>query len=114
MRGKILRDTGKLKTNNSVAEEDLMTKLRKRKENKEQETVPNRPLLYSERKDGVLLEGNPRTDQWDIAQAAHDYIARTKIAKRDQYDKSKVEAAKAEAAAKAAALKGQGEPGGGT
>lgn len=108
----MIRNTGKIITNNSVAKDDLMTILRRRKEQKEHEDIPNRPLLYSERKDGVIIEGNPRTDQWDVAQAAHDYIARTKLARRDAFDKSKAEAAKAEATAKAAAMKGEGGPGG--
>lgn len=108
----MIRNTGKITTNNSVAKDDLMTILRRRKEHKEHEDIPNRPLLYSERKDGVIIEGNPRTDQWDVAQAAHDYIARTKLARRDAFDKVKAETAKAEAAAKAAAMKGEGGPGG--
>lgn len=108
----MIRNTGKITTNNSVAKDDLMTILRRRKEQKEHEDIPNRPLLYSERKDGVIIEGNPRADQWDVAQAAHDYIARTKLARRDAFDKGKAEAAKAEAAAKAAAMKGEGGPGG--
>lgn len=33
------------------------------------------PMIYTERKDGVLPEYNIRTDKWDIAQQAMDTIA---------------------------------------
>ncbi|QCS36823.1 hypothetical protein [Tortoise microvirus 11] len=77
-----------LKINNSEVGDDLMTKLRRRTEDNKDMNTPGRPLLYTERKHGVIPEGNPRTDRWDIAQEATDYIARSKAARRDAFDKA--------------------------
>lgn len=97
MKRKQIPHTRGLRVNNSWEGQDLMTKLRIRTEqNTKESEMPSRPLLYSERKDGVLLEGNPRTDKWDIMQDATDFIARTKIDRRNHYDKSKMEKANAE------------------
>lgn len=39
------------------------------------------PLLYTDKKDGVLPEYDIRTDRWDIAQATVDKVVRSQIAK---------------------------------
>lgn len=98
-----------LRINNSEVGDDLMTKLRMRTESNKDMNAPGRPLLYTERKHGVIPEGNPRTDRWDIAQDAMDYIARTKAARRDAYDKiggKEGERKGAEARAKSMSLTG--------
>lgn len=41
------------------------------------------PQIFTERKDGVLAEYNPRTDKWDVAIDAMDIVSKTHIAKRD-------------------------------
>lgn len=40
-------------------------------------------LIFTERKDGILPEYNPRTDKWDIALDAMTTVAKTNIAKRE-------------------------------
>jgi len=40
------------------------------------------PILYTERAQGVLPDYNIRTDRWEHAATAMDYITRSKIAKR--------------------------------
>ena len=39
------------------------------------------PILYTEKKDGVLPQYDVRTDKWDIAQSAMDLANASKIAK---------------------------------
>jgi len=42
-------------------------------------------LLYTERKQGVLAGTNVRTDRWEVATDAMDKVAKSKIAKRDNF-----------------------------
>lgn len=52
-------------------------------------TISNEPIkdgapeIYTERKEGVIPAYNIRTDRWEIAQEAQDYVNRTWIAERD-------------------------------
>lgn len=39
------------------------------------------PIIYTEKKDGVLPQYNIRTDKWDIAQSAMDLAQQQRIAK---------------------------------
>lgn len=39
------------------------------------------PIIYTEKKDGVLPQYDIRTDKWDIAQSAMDLANASKIAK---------------------------------
>jgi hypothetical protein len=41
------------------------------------------PIIYTERKDGVLAGYNIRTDRWEIAAEAMDKVAASKDAQRD-------------------------------
>lgn len=41
------------------------------------------PLLYTERKDGVLPQYDIRTDRWAMAMAAMDKVTKSNRAKRD-------------------------------
>lgn len=41
------------------------------------------PIMFTERKDGVLPEYNIRTDKWDVAMTAMDAVAKSRIARRD-------------------------------
>lgn len=43
------------------------------------------PLIFTEKKDGVLPELNIRTDRFEIANNAMDAVNRTKIAMSKQY-----------------------------
>ena len=45
------------------------------------------PLIYTERKDGVKEEYNIRTDRFDIALNAMDYVTKSNRAKRDNFGK---------------------------
>ena len=49
-------------------------------ENKEKIKADS-PMVYTEKKDGVLPQYNIRTDKWDIAQKAMDRVNKEKIAK---------------------------------
>lgn len=42
------------------------------------------PLIYTERKDGVLAEYDIRTDRFEVAQSAMDKVTRSKLAKREE------------------------------
>lgn len=73
-----------LRVNKSIKGEDLMNILRNRKENKDVKTnTGSRPLLYGERQHGVLAEGNPKADKWDLMQDSKDMI--NKVAKEAAY-----------------------------
>lgn len=43
------------------------------------------PLIYTEKKDGVVQGYNIRADKWDIAINAMDAVNKTKIAKSNGY-----------------------------
>lgn len=91
MKPRTIRPTRRLISNTSEEGMDLMTRLRNRQDvdkMKDSKQTPTRPMLYTIRKNGVPIEGNPKSDNWDIAQGAKDYIARTKEARRNQYDNS--------------------------
>lgn len=49
-------------------------------ENKEQIKAES-PMVYTEKKDGVLPQYNIRADKWEIAQKAMDRVNKEKIAK---------------------------------
>lgn len=61
--------------------ETIEKKLRRVVNNKEPIT-DGAPIVYTERKDGVLPEYNIRTDKWDLAIEAMDVAHKTEIAKR--------------------------------
>lgn len=46
------------------------------------------PRIYTERKDGVLPEYNPRTDRFEVAIDAMDYVTASKLANREQFHKT--------------------------
>lgn len=41
-------------------------------------------IIYTDRKDGVLPDYDPRTDKWDYAIDAMDKVSKSRIAKRDE------------------------------
>lgn len=94
-----------LKINKSEANDDLVTKLRRRMESNKDIDTHERPLLYSERRHGVIPEGNPRTDKWDIMQEAMEEVANMHETSKSKYVKSanEKEAAEIKAAKIAAA-----------
>lgn len=61
--------------------------LRRNKQGAGIELQGTKPLLYTVRKDGVIPEANIKTDKFEMAQIAHDTIARLKEVKRNEFDK---------------------------
>ncbi len=55
------------------------------------------PLLYTDKKDGVLPQYDIRTDRWDIALETTDKITRTQIAKSQEVQDNNPNLAKPEA-----------------
>jgi hypothetical protein len=61
--------------------ETIEQKIRRVTNNKEPIT-DGAPLVYTDRKDGVLPEYNPRADRWEEAIGATDLIQKQAIVKR--------------------------------
>lgn len=55
------------------------------------------PLIYTDKKDGVLPQYDIRTDRWDIALQTTDKITRTQIAKTQENPQDNPNLAKPEA-----------------
>lgn len=54
------------------------------------------PLIYTEKKDGVVQGYNIRADKWDIAIEAMDAVNKTKVAKSNGYFNENKESKKEE------------------
>lgn len=68
------RKSNHLRTTEEFIGESLEDKVRRVTDSKEPiEEIA--PMIYGERKDGVLPETNIRTDKWDVAQQAMTTIA---------------------------------------
>lgn len=81
---KTISKTG-LNVNNSVQGETIETKVERITVQKEPIT-DGAPLIYQERKTGVQPEYNPRADRFDIAIEGMDYVAKSNIAKRNDFN----------------------------
>jgi len=77
---KIDRFTG-LNINNSFEGETIEQKMERVIENNEPIT-DSAPIVYTERKDGVLPQYDIRTDRFEIAIDAMDKVSKTHVAKR--------------------------------
>lgn len=78
-----------LRRNVTYEAESLEVKVQRLMKNKE--PIPGeRPLIYTERKDGVLKAYNIRTDRWEIAAEAMDVVTKSRIAQRDSKGDPKV------------------------
>lgn len=75
--------SGKIAVNQSKVGETIETKVKRIVENKEP-IKDGAPIIFTERKDGVLPAYNAKTDKWDLAIDAKDYISRSNTAKRIQ------------------------------
>jgi len=62
--------------------ETIETKIMRMMQNKEP-IKDGAPLIFTERKDGVMSAYNIRTDRWEVAAEAMDLVTRSKLAKRD-------------------------------
>lgn len=80
-----------LRINESVEGETIETKIERVLNNKEAITDGS-PVIYNERKDGVLPGQDIRTDRFDLAIDAMDKVSRTHIAKRENAIKEREEA----------------------
>ena len=56
------------------------------------------PIIFTEKKDGVLPQFDIRTDRWDIALMAMDAVNKAKTAKSKSYGEKKEEQKKGETA----------------
>lgn len=70
-----------IKSNPSYLGESLEDKVRRVIDNQEPiEQIS--PIIYTERKDGVLPQYDIRTDRFEVAQTAMDQVSRMRITKR--------------------------------
>lgn len=72
-----------IKRNTSYIGETIESKIRRILNNKEPIT-DTAPVVYTDRKDGVKPEYDIRTDRFELAVEAHDYIDRANKAKREE------------------------------
>lgn len=70
-------------TNSTVDGESIEKKVARVVSNKESVTTDGSPIIYTDRKDGVLPAYDVRADRFEIAVEAKDKIARSKIAARE-------------------------------
>lgn len=49
------------------------------------------PMVYTDKKDGVRAEFDIRTDKWDVAEKAMDYVTKEKAKKRQEWLKAREE-----------------------
>lgn len=71
-----------LRINNSVEGETIEMKIRRITDNKEP-IKDGSPLVYTERKDGVLPAYDIRTDRFEIAIDAMDKVSKSRLAQRE-------------------------------
>ena len=74
---------GGIRVNNSYDAETLEQKINKAMRGNEpiNDSVP---IIYTNRKDGVQAGYNVRTDRFDVALDASDYISKAKLTKREE------------------------------
>ena len=76
-----------IEVNKSVIGETIETKVERLVNNKENISGGS-PLIFTERKDGVMPEYNIRTDRFEVAMDAMDKVSKTHVAKRMERLKS--------------------------
>lgn len=81
MKTKKIGAKGLITRNESYEAKPLTWQIRDMLDNKEP-IEKSAPLIYTERKDGVLPGYNIRTDRWEIAREAMDQVNKNAIAKR--------------------------------
>lgn len=79
---KVNCDSG-MRINTATEGETIETKIKRILESGAQ-IEDTAPITYTDRKDGVLPEYNPKTDRWDIALEAMTDVAKSSVAKRVQ------------------------------
>lgn len=78
---------------NTIEGETIEKKCERMVHNKEQ-IKDGAPLIFTERKDGVIQAYNIRTDRWEVATEAMDLVQKSKDAKRDDKPKNEDEKGK--------------------
>ena len=73
---------GVIKYNKSYVGERLEEKIQRIASNKEP-IKDGAPLIYTERKNGVMPEYNVKTDRFEVAVIAMDAVAKSHLAKRE-------------------------------
>lgn len=79
-----------IELNDSVEGETIEQKVMRIVENNEP-IEDGAPIIYTARKDGVLPAYNVRTDRFEIAIEGMDYVAKSNIARRNDYLKAQEE-----------------------
>lgn len=80
--GRIQETTGRMESVETFEAETIEQKIDRIVNNKEP-IKDGAPIIFTERKDGVLPEYDIRTDRWDIAITAMDKVHTDRIAKRE-------------------------------
>lgn len=79
---KLIKCTGRMQSVETFEGETIETKVNRIVNNGEPIT-DGAPIIYTERKDGVLPEYDIRTDRWEIAIEAMDKVNMDRMAKRE-------------------------------
>lgn len=79
---KLIKCAGRMESVTTYEGETIETKVNRIVNNKEPIT-DGAPIIYTERKDGVLPEYDIRTDRWNIAINAMDKVNMDRFAKRE-------------------------------
>lgn len=75
--------TGRMKSVECFEGETIEEKVNRIVNNNEPIT-DGAPIIFTEKKDGVLPEYNPRTDRWDVALTAMEKIDQARKAKKER------------------------------
>lgn len=67
----------------NVTEGETIEEKMRRVVNNNEPITDGAPLVYTDRKDGVLPQYDIRTDRWDVAIDAMDKVTKTETAKRE-------------------------------
>lgn len=82
--------SGNISINKTYEAEPIEIEMMKVTEKKEP-IVATAPIIYTDRKDGVLPEYDIRTDRFEIAYKAMGHVSKAEIAKRNKGETKKVE-----------------------
>lgn len=72
-----------IQVNTSYAGERIEEKINRIVNNKEP-ISDGAPLIYTDRSEGIKAETNIKTDRWEIAVEAMDYVSKSHMAKREE------------------------------
>lgn len=87
---------GKLKSNNSYEAEPLERQLERKIQNKEPLSGDS-PMIYTERREGVLPSYDIRTDRFEVALDATNKIQKSYQARREERAKAQMDVVKDDA-----------------